>query len=41
MMTGVIPEVPEFDDSDTRLKWNFGDSRAQGTADDEIFIAFG
>jgi hypothetical protein len=41
MMTGVIPELPEFDDSETRLKWNFADSRAQGVADDEIFIAFG
>lgn len=41
MMTGVIPEVPEFDDSETRLLWRFNESRAQGTADDEIFVAFG
>lgn len=37
----VIPEVPEFDDSETRLQWRFRASRAQGTADDEIAVAFG
>jgi hypothetical protein len=37
----VIPEVPQFDDSDTRLQWSFQSCRAQGTIDDEIFIAFG
>ena len=37
----VLPEVPEYDDSDTRLKWHFRSSRAQGTVDDEITIAFG
>jgi hypothetical protein len=37
----VVPVVPEFDDSDTRLKWRFEDVRAQGTDDDEIVVAFG
>jgi hypothetical protein len=37
----LIPDVPEFDDSETRLKWRFRDTRAQGTADDEVVIAFG
>jgi hypothetical protein len=40
-LRSVVPAVPEFDDSDTRLKWKFDDSRAQGTSDDEIVIAFG
>ena len=40
-LKSVIPEVPEFDDDDTRLQWSFRASRAQGTADDEIAVAFG
>jgi hypothetical protein len=36
----VPPVVPEFDDSDTRLQWKFQGSRAQGTVDDEIVVAF-
>ncbi len=40
-MKSVVPEVPEFDDSETRLQWKFTGSRAQGTGDDELFIAFG
>jgi hypothetical protein len=37
----LVPDVPEFDDSDKRLKWRFRDIRAQGTTDDEIVVAFG
>jgi len=37
----LIPTVPEFDDSDTRLRWSFEGCRAQGTAEDELAIAFG
>jgi hypothetical protein len=37
----VLPEVPEFDDGERRLQWRFRNSRAQGTTDDEIFIAVG
>jgi len=40
-LKSIVPEVPEFDDSDHRLKWRFRDSRAQGTVDDEIVVAFG
>jgi hypothetical protein len=40
-LKSVIPDVPEFDDTQTRLKWKFSDTRAQGTIDDEIVVAFG
>ena len=40
-LKSVIPEVPELDDSDRRLQWRFRNSRAQGTADDEMVLAFG
>jgi hypothetical protein len=39
-LKSVIPEVPEFDDSENRLQWKFRASRAQGTVDDEIAVAF-
>jgi hypothetical protein len=39
-MKSVIPELPEFDDSERRLQWRFQKSRAQGTGDDEIAVAF-
>ena len=35
------PEVPEFDDTDHRQQWQFQTCRAQGSVDDEIFVAFG
>jgi hypothetical protein len=40
-MKSVIPEVPEFDDSETRMQWQFRGCRAQGTVDDEMVVAFG
>lgn len=40
-LSSVIPEVPEFDDSENRLQWSFRASQAQGTIDDEIAVAFG
>jgi hypothetical protein len=40
-MKSLVPDVPEFDDGDKRLRWKFRDTRAQGTADDEIVVAFG
>src|SRR5208282_2410790 len=40
-MPAMVPEVPQFDDSETRLQWRFQNSRAQGTTDDEFYIAFG
>jgi hypothetical protein len=39
-LKSVIPQVPEFDDSSNRLQWKFRASRAQGTADDELTVAF-
>lgn len=40
-LKSVTPEVPEFEDTEARLRWKFSGSRAQGTADDEIAVAFG
>jgi hypothetical protein len=40
-MPAMVPDVPEFDDSETRLQWKFQNGRAQGTASDELYIAFG
>jgi hypothetical protein len=40
-LKSVVPEVPEFDDGQNRLQWKFRASRAQGTVDDEISVAFG
>ncbi len=40
-MPAMVPEVPEFDDSETRLQWKFQNDRAQGTVNDELYIAFG
>jgi len=36
----VTPEIPAYIDSETRLQWQFKNNLAQGTADDEIYIAF-
>jgi hypothetical protein len=40
-LKSVVPQVPEFNDSENRLQWTFRASRAQGTIDDEITVAFG
>jgi hypothetical protein len=40
-MPAMVPMVPEFDDSETRLQWRFQNNRAQGTVNDELYIAFG
>jgi hypothetical protein len=40
-LKSVVPSVPAFDDSDMRLTWKFSDTRAQGTAEDEVVVAFG
>jgi hypothetical protein len=39
-LPNVTPEIPNFNDSDTRLQWEFKNNRAQGSSDDEIYIAF-
>lgn len=40
-LPAVVPELPRFDDSDRILRWRFENSRAQGSVDDEIALAFG
>lgn len=40
-LQSVIPTVPEFNDGQNRLQWKFRPSRAQGTVDNEIQVAFG
>jgi hypothetical protein len=40
-LSSVIPQVPEFDDSSNRLQWKFRSSRAQGTVNNEVAVAFG
>jgi hypothetical protein len=40
-MSQVVPEVPEFEDDERILRWRFGNSRAQGTVNDEVVVAFG
>jgi hypothetical protein len=37
----VVAETPQFDDSENRLRWKFSGARAQGSADDELIVAFG
>ncbi|HYZ85289.1 MAG TPA: phage tail tube protein, partial [Bryobacteraceae bacterium] len=39
-LNSVVPEVPEFDDSDPRLQWRFKNCRAQGSDNDELILAF-
>jgi hypothetical protein len=40
-LPAMVPEVPEYDDSETRLEWKFSNGRAQGFVDDELYVAFG
>ncbi len=37
----LVPAVPEFEDFDKRLQWKFSDVRAQGSAENEMVVAFG
>jgi hypothetical protein len=39
-LPNVTPEIPNYNDSETRLQWGFKNNLAQGTVDDEIYIAF-
>ena len=39
-MPNVTPEIPNFNDGEARLQWDFHNCFAQGQADDEIYIAF-
>ncbi len=40
-LKSLIPDVPQFDDSETRVQWRFKDTQAQGTVEDEMVVAFG
>ena len=40
-LQSLVPAVPQFDDSDKRIQWKFTEMRAQGTAENEIVVAFG
>jgi hypothetical protein len=40
MLPSVTPEIPSYNDSQTRLHWEFKNNRAQGNSDDELYIAF-
>jgi len=39
-LPNVTPEIPNYDDSETRLQWEFKNNLAQGIANDEIYLAF-
>jgi hypothetical protein len=39
-LSSVVPEIPAYDDSSTRLQWQFKNNVAQGINDDEIYVAF-
>jgi hypothetical protein len=39
-LPNVTPEIPNYNDSETRLQWEFKNNFAQGSVDDEIYIAF-
>lgn len=40
LLQGMVPQVPEFDDNESRLKWKLNGCRAQGVDNDEIVLAF-
>jgi hypothetical protein len=40
-LKSLVPGVPLFDDADKRRQWKFSDTRAHGSAEDEIVVAFG
>ncbi len=39
-MPQIMADVPDYNDSGTRLAWDFHNTVAQGRVDDELFIAF-
>jgi hypothetical protein len=36
----VVPEIPLYNDSETRLMWEFKNNLGQGSSNDEIYVAF-
>ncbi|HLI29960.1 MAG TPA: phage tail tube protein [Terriglobia bacterium] len=39
-LPSVTPEIPNYVDSEVRLQWDFKNNLAQGTAENELYIAF-
>jgi hypothetical protein len=39
-LPNVVPEIPEYVDSEVRLQWHFSNCLAQGSANDEFYLAF-
>jgi len=39
-MQSVVPQIPELDDSERMVQWKVNGSRAQGTNNDELVVAF-
>jgi hypothetical protein len=39
-LPAVTPEIPIYNDAESRLQWDFHNCQAQGKQDDELFIAF-
>ncbi|MGH9619656.1 MAG: hypothetical protein ACRD45_08115 [Bryobacteraceae bacterium] len=39
-LPSITPEIPRYNDTETRLQWQFRNNLAQGTAEDEIYFAF-
>jgi hypothetical protein len=40
-LKSVVPQIPSYDESDSRLQFVFEDCLADGVSDDELFIAIG
>lgn len=39
-LPAVVPEIPEYSDSEPRLEWRFTNCLAQGISNDELYLAF-
>jgi hypothetical protein len=39
-LPNVMPEIPNYNDGQPRLQWDFHQCQAQGVTNDELFIAF-
>lgn len=39
-LPAVTPEIPQYNDTETRLQWQFKNNLAQGSAENEIYLAF-
>lgn len=40
-LKSLVPQPPKYDGRERQLKWTFAEARAGGTADNELWIAFG